>query len=50
MLARALNSGLVLPWWLVLFPGAAIRLTVLAFNLLGGGVREALDPRLPGAV
>ena len=33
MLADALNSGLVPPWWLVLFPGAAITVTVLAFNL-----------------
>lgn len=31
---------------LVLFPGAAITLTVLAFNLLGDGVRDVLDPRL----
>jgi peptide/nickel transport system permease protein len=50
MLADALNSGLVPPWWLVLFPGAAITLTVLAFNLLGDGIRDALDPRLRGAV
>jgi ABC-type dipeptide/oligopeptide/nickel transport system permease subunit len=49
MLADALNSGLVPPWWLVLFPGAAITLTVLAFNLLGDGIRDALDPRLRGA-
>jgi len=33
-------------WWLALFPGAAIFLTVTAFNLLGEGVRDALDPRL----
>ncbi len=50
MLADALNSGLVPPWWLVLFPGAAITLTVLAFNLLGDGIRDVLDPRLRGAV
>jgi peptide/nickel transport system permease protein len=50
MLADALNSGLVPPWWLVLFPGAAITLTVLAFNLLGDGVRDALDPRLRSAL
>jgi ABC-type dipeptide/oligopeptide/nickel transport system permease subunit len=31
---------------LVLFPGMAITLTVLAFNLLGDGIRDALDPRL----
>jgi peptide/nickel transport system permease protein len=49
MLADSLNSGLVPPWWLVLFPGGAITLTVLAFNLLGDGIRDALDPRLRGA-
>jgi peptide/nickel transport system permease protein len=31
---------------LVLFPGIAITLTVLGFNLLGDGLRDALDPRL----
>jgi peptide/nickel transport system permease protein len=31
--------------WLLVFPGAAISLTVLAFNLLGDGLRDALDPR-----
>jgi ABC-type dipeptide/oligopeptide/nickel transport system permease subunit len=50
MLSDALNSGLVPPWWLVLFPGLAITLTVLAFNLLGDGIRDALDPRLRNAV
>jgi len=50
MLADALNSGLVPPWWLVLFPGLAITITVLAFNLLGDGIRDLLDPRLRGAV
>jgi ABC-type dipeptide/oligopeptide/nickel transport system permease subunit len=50
MLADSLNAGLVPPWWLVLYPGAAITLTVLAFNLLGDGIRDALDPRLRGAV
>lgn len=50
MLSDALNSGLVPPWWLVLFPGLAITLTVLAFNLLGDGIRDHLDPRLRGAV
>ena len=32
-------------WWLTLFPGLAIFLTVLAFNLMGDGLRDALDPR-----
>lgn len=35
-------------WWLVLFPGIAIMLTVLGFNLLGDGLRDVLDPRLRG--
>ena len=33
-------------WWLVLFPGIAIFLTVVAFNLVGDGLRDAMDPRL----
>jgi peptide/nickel transport system permease protein len=32
-------------WWLVTFPGAAILVAALAFNLLGDGLREVLDPR-----
>lgn len=35
-------------WWVFLFPGAAIMLAVLGFNLLGDGLRDALDPRLGG--
>jgi peptide/nickel transport system permease protein len=33
-------------WWITTFPGLAIMLTVLAINLLGDGLRDALDPRL----
>jgi len=33
-------------WWLSLFPGMAILITVLAYNLLGEGIRDALDPRV----
>lgn len=33
-------------WWLVVFPGAAIFVTVTAFNLAGEGLRDAMDPRL----
>ena len=33
-------------WWMTLFPGFAILITVLAFNLFGEGLRDALDPRL----
>ena len=50
MLADSLNAGLIPPWWLVLFPGLAITITVLAFNLLGDGIRDRLDPRLRGSV
>ncbi len=32
-------------WWLSLFPGLAILITVLGYNLLGEGLRDALDPR-----
>jgi peptide/nickel transport system permease protein len=32
-------------WWFVFFPGAALTVTTLAFNVLGDGVRDALDPR-----
>jgi len=32
-------------WWLTLFPGLAIFLTVLAYNLVGEGLRDAIDPR-----
>jgi dipeptide transport system permease protein len=33
-------------WWVVTFPGLAILITVLAFNLLGDGLRDAFDPKL----
>jgi dipeptide transport system permease protein len=33
-------------WWVVTLPGLAILVTVLAFNLMGDGLRDALDPRL----
>jgi peptide/nickel transport system permease protein len=34
--------------WLVLYPGAAIMLTILALNLVGDGLRDALDPKARG--
>jgi len=40
---RYLASG---AWWAVLFPGLAIMLSVLGFNLLGDGLRDALDPKM----
>jgi len=45
MLIRAGRDNLVDAWWLAVFPGAAITWTVLGFNLLGDGLRDALDPR-----
>ncbi|MGH2376685.1 MAG: ABC transporter permease, partial [bacterium] len=33
-------------WWITTFPGLAIMLAVLSINLLGDGLRDALDPRL----
>ena len=35
-------------WWLSLFPGIAILVTVLIFNLVGDGLRDLLDPRMRG--
>jgi peptide/nickel transport system permease protein len=32
-------------WWYMLFPGLALLTTVLAFNLLGDGLQDALNPR-----
>ncbi len=44
------NRGLAeLAPWLILFPGLAIMLGVLGFNLLGDGLRDVLDPRLRGS-
>ncbi|MBS1164474.1 MAG: dppC 2 [Proteobacteria bacterium] len=46
MLADAAgNSIYLVAWWLVIFPGTALLLTTLAFNILGDGLRDALDPR-----
>jgi peptide/nickel transport system permease protein len=41
-------SGATFAWWLAVFPGAAIFITVLAYYLVGEGLREVLDPRLRG--
>jgi peptide/nickel transport system permease protein len=41
-------SSTTFAWWLAVFPGAAIFLTVLAYYLVGEGLREVLDPRLRG--
>jgi len=46
MLGGVLAQSFQPPWWLVIFPGAAIALTVLAANLLGDTLRDFLDPKL----
>jgi peptide/nickel transport system permease protein len=40
------KDNIEIAWWLSLFPGLAILVTVLGYNLLGEGIRDALDPRL----
>ncbi len=40
------QSVLGIAWWLSFFPGMAILVTVLGYNLLGEGIRDAVDPRL----
>ena len=40
------RSYLILAPWVTMFPGVAIMLAVLGFNLLGDGLRDAIDPRL----
>ncbi len=40
------KANIEIAWWLSLFPGLAILITVLSYNLLGEGLRDALDPRL----
>ena len=48
-----LNEGkevIELAWWLSVYPGLAILVTVLSYSLLGEGIRDALDPRLRQSV
>jgi dipeptide transport system permease protein len=45
MLAKA-REFVQSAWWVVTFPGLAVLVTVLAFNLAGDGLRDALDPKL----
>jgi len=45
LLIRSGRDMLLGAWWLALFPGLAIVITVVAFNLLGDGLRDAFDPR-----
>jgi peptide/nickel transport system permease protein len=40
------KDSLEIAWWMTVYPGLAILITVLSYNLLGEGIRDALDPRL----
>ena len=40
------KDNIEIAWWLSVFPGLAILITVLVYNLVGEGLRDALDPRL----
>ena len=45
MLAEAGGGIFTVAWWMMLFPGLFLFMTTLAFNLVGDGMRDALDPR-----
>ena len=40
------KDNIMIAWWISVFPGLAILLTVLSYNLLGEGIRDIIDPRL----
>jgi peptide/nickel transport system permease protein len=42
------KDNIEIAWWLSVFPGLAILITVMSYNLLGEGIQEAIDPRLKG--
>jgi peptide/nickel transport system permease protein len=44
------KDNIEIAWWLSVFPGFAILITVLGYNLLGEGIRDSIDPRLRDAV
>jgi ABC-type dipeptide/oligopeptide/nickel transport system permease subunit len=46
MLGGVLAEAFRPPWWMVIFPGLAITLTIMASNLFGDALRDVLDPRL----
>ncbi|WP_255198259.1 ABC transporter permease [Halorarius litoreus] len=51
MLSRGVENGLLTgKWWMSFFPGLFLAITVLGFNLLGDGMRDALDPRMRDAI
>lgn len=49
LLANATNTEGLFKWWLAIFPGGTIFLTVLAYNLIGEALRDAIDPKLKKA-
>jgi peptide/nickel transport system permease protein len=48
MTAEGASQMVTGEWWLFVFPGLAIMVTVLTFNLVGDGLRDFLDPRMRG--
>jgi ABC-type dipeptide/oligopeptide/nickel transport system permease subunit len=46
MLGGVLSEAFRPPWWLIVFPGLAITITIMAANLVGDALRDVLDPRL----
>jgi peptide/nickel transport system permease protein len=46
LLDQARGAGGTFYWWIAVFPGAAIFMTVFAYNLIGEALRDALDPKL----
>lgn len=50
MLGGVLANQFRPQWWLVIFPGLTITLTILAFNLVGDALRDHLDPKLRGRI
>ena len=46
MISDGMNNMLAGEWWVSLFPGLALFISVLGFNLLGDGLRDIIDPRM----
>jgi peptide/nickel transport system permease protein len=49
LLASAMSAEGQFKWWLAVFPGAAIFLTILSYNMVGEALRDAIDPKLKKA-
>jgi peptide/nickel transport system permease protein len=49
LLSSSMNTEGEFKWWLAIFPGVAIFLTVLSYNMLGESLRDAIDPKLKKA-